>query len=81
MPPARIKSSPRIKDSTTVIMVTSYGREEFMFQARDAGIEGYLVKPVSRSVLFDTIMDAFGQEITCGGGCPDNPTLLPENLI
>jgi two-component system, sensor histidine kinase and response regulator len=36
------------------IVVTSYGREEVFREAEMAGVEGFLVKPVSTSLLFDT---------------------------
>ena len=45
-----------------IIMVTAYGREEIMQQADDAKLDGFLVKPVGRSLLFDTTMQAFGME-------------------
>ncbi len=46
-----------------IIMVTSYGRQEIMQQAEDAGLEGFLVKPASRSLLQDTVKQAFGMEV------------------
>ena len=45
----------------TIVMVTAYGREEVMEQAEDAGFEGILIKPVSQSVLLNTIMEVFGR--------------------
>ena len=42
-----------------IIMVTAFGREEIERSARDAGVNGYLVKPVNPSVLYDSILDAF----------------------
>ncbi|MGE5255102.1 MAG: response regulator [Hyphomicrobiales bacterium] len=45
-----------------IIMVTAYGREEIMRQAEKLGLDGFLIKPVSPSVMFDTIMQAFGKE-------------------
>ena len=62
-----IATSRKIKeqDLTTqpkIIMVTAYGREDIIQQSADAGLEGFLVKPVSRSLLFDTIMQALGRE-------------------
>jgi PAS domain S-box-containing protein len=45
-----------------IIMVTAYGREEIIQQAESVQLDGFLVKPVSRSVLFDTAMQAFGVE-------------------
>ncbi|MCK6605041.1 MAG: PAS domain S-box protein [Ignavibacteriaceae bacterium] len=46
----------------TIIMVTSFGRDEVAQRAREVGIKGFLVKPVSPSTLFDTIMEVFGRE-------------------
>lgn len=45
-----------------IIMVTAFGREDVMFQARKAGLDGFLLKPVQQSMLFDTIMEVFGRE-------------------
>ena len=39
-----------------MLMVTAYGREEVMHAARNAGIETVLIKPVSASVLHDSLL-------------------------
>jgi polar amino acid transport system substrate-binding protein len=39
-----------------VILITAYGREEIMLQADDAGLDAILIKPVSPSVLYDTVI-------------------------
>jgi len=59
----RIKRDEKLSKIPTVIMVTAYGREEIMKQAQDAGLEGFLIKPVNQSVLLNTIMDVFGQKV------------------
>jgi two-component system sensor histidine kinase/response regulator len=41
-------------------IITSYGREEVIKQAEALGIEQLLIKPVSASILFDTIMHLIG---------------------
>ena len=43
-----------------VIMVSAYAREELMQNTAAMGLDGYLVKPVSPSLLFNTIMAALG---------------------
>ena len=43
-----------------LIMVTAYGREEAIRGAQKAGIEDFLIKPVSASTLFDSIAQVFG---------------------
>ncbi len=57
----RIKHSHTLASLPTVIMVTAYGREEIMLQAESVGVAGFLIKPVNQSVLFNTIMEVFGQ--------------------
>ncbi len=48
-----IEASRRIKNHTglskipAIVLVTAYGREEVMQQAEEAGLEGFLLKPVS----------------------------------
>ncbi|BBO82902.1 hypothetical protein DSCO28_34680 [Desulfosarcina ovata subsp. sediminis] len=54
----RIKENPMLGEVTTVIMLTAYSREEIMQQAADTGIDAFLLKPVTPSVLFNTIMQA-----------------------
>jgi CheY-like chemotaxis protein len=62
-----IEASKRIKNHTglnkipPIVMVTAYGREEVMQQADEVGLEGFLLKPVSPSMLFDATMQAFGE--------------------
>jgi PAS domain S-box-containing protein len=61
-----IATSKKIKEQglarqPRIIMVTAYGREEIMQQAEKINLDGFLVKPVSRSLLFDATMQAFGR--------------------
>ena len=63
-----IATSKKIKEldlslQPKIIMVTAYGREEIMQQAENIKLDGFLVKPVSRSLLFDATMQAFGREV------------------
>ncbi|MEW6077176.1 MAG: response regulator [Thermodesulfobacteriota bacterium] len=46
-----------------IIMLTAYGREEVMRRAEEIGIDRFLLKPVSHSIFFDTIMQAFGKDL------------------
>ncbi|MFZ6773664.1 PAS domain S-box protein [Undibacterium sp. SXout7W] len=39
-----------------LIMITAYGRDDVMRTAGDVGIEGVLIKPVTSSLLFETVM-------------------------
>jgi len=57
----RIKHHRRLIKKPAIVLVTAYGREEVMQQAEEVGLEGFLLKPVNPSMLFDTIMQAFGE--------------------
>ncbi len=57
-----VETARRIKGlpwPPAVFMITAYGREEIARQAEALGLEAFLVKPVSASVLFDTILGVF----------------------
>ena len=58
----RIRKQAGLPKIPTVIMVTAHGREEVMRQAEQAGIKGFLIKPVGQSILYNAILDAFGFE-------------------
>jgi two-component system sensor histidine kinase/response regulator len=44
-----------------VVMVTAYGREDVIRQAELAGVDGFLVKPVSPSTLLDSTLSVLGR--------------------
>ena len=52
----RIKSSLDLAHIPSVLMVTAYGKGDVMEEARQAGIDAFLVKPVDRSLLLQTIV-------------------------
>ncbi|MGP1628743.1 MAG: PAS domain S-box protein, partial [Giesbergeria sp.] len=43
------------------VMVTAFGREDVLRSAQRQGIEEVLIKPVSASIMFDTLMLVLGQ--------------------
>ncbi len=55
----RIRSQINLPKIPKIFMVTAYGREEAMYQAKELGFDAFLVKPVSRSILFDAIIEVF----------------------
>jgi PAS domain S-box-containing protein len=58
-----IKRHPGLPQKPKIIIVTAYGREEVIQRSEKAGVDGFLLKPVKQSVLFDAIMVAFGKEV------------------
>jgi PAS domain S-box-containing protein len=60
----RIKAHSGLSHVPHIVMVTAYGREEVMQKAEQIGLDGFLLKPVNPSVLFDTVMQACGEEVS-----------------
>ena len=58
-----------------IVMITNYGSEEIIKEAEETGIEHFLVKPVSQSTLFDTIMNALDKDFTL------TPELINDKYI
>jgi len=52
----RILALPDLSIPPHLVMVTAYGREDVMKQAEENGLENVLVKPVTSSTLFETIL-------------------------
>jgi two-component system sensor histidine kinase/response regulator len=52
----RIRALPDLAISPHLVMVTAYGREDVLKQAEKNGLENVLIKPVTSSTLFDTIV-------------------------
>ena len=46
-----------------IIMVTAHGREDVIKQANAIHLDGFLLKPVTHSLLFDSVMELFGQTV------------------
>lgn len=59
----RIRADEQLTVVPTIIMVTAYGREEVMQRAHEARLDGFLIKPVTPSMMLDTIMNVFGKEV------------------
>jgi len=57
----RIHLDPAISPQPKVVMVTAYGREDVIRLAQQAGVDGFLIKPVSPSTLLDTILSVLGR--------------------
>ncbi len=62
----RIKDDADLKSTPSVVIVTSYGKEEGRDAADAAGADAYLTKPISESMLVDTFMEMFGHDARVG---------------
>jgi two-component system sensor histidine kinase/response regulator len=52
----------RLSPEPHLAIITAYGREEVIREAESAGIDHVLIKPVSSSILFDTLMILLGAD-------------------
>jgi two-component system sensor histidine kinase/response regulator len=58
----RIRADGSLKRVPAIVIVTAFGREEVHTEAERAGVDGFLVKPVNRSMLVDMLVDIFAPE-------------------
>jgi signal transduction histidine kinase/DNA-binding response OmpR family regulator len=74
---ARIKSDARLAKIPAVLMITAFGREDMARKAKEAGLDGFLLKPVIKEALANTIGKILGL-------VPSEPSALerqkPENF-
>jgi two-component system, sensor histidine kinase and response regulator len=61
-----IKHGDLLKHIPKVVMVTGFGKEDIRTQAEAVGIDGFLLKPVSASLLYDVLIDLFGSKESKG---------------
>jgi PAS domain S-box-containing protein len=54
-----IKQDATIREKPAVVMVTAFGREEVREEAERLNIDGFLVKPVTKSMLVDTLVTLY----------------------
>jgi two-component system sensor histidine kinase/response regulator len=54
-----IKADAMLKHPPAVIMVTAFGREEVRDEAERLGLDGFLVKPVTKSMVVDALINVF----------------------
>jgi CheY-like chemotaxis protein/HPt (histidine-containing phosphotransfer) domain-containing protein len=53
-----IHNDPRIRPQPKIVMMSAYGREEVVLSAEDARVDAFLIKPITPSMLLDTLMSA-----------------------
>ncbi len=55
----RIKENTQLKSQPAVVLVTAFGREDVREEAERIDIDGFLLKPVTTSMLVDTLVTLF----------------------
>ncbi len=60
----RIKANASLAKVPAMLMVTANAREEAYHEADQVGLNGFLLKPVYASVMYNTLLDILGIETT-----------------
>ncbi len=71
----RIKGNARLAKVPAMLMVTANGREEAYIEAEKVGLDGFLLKPVYASVMYESLLDILGVETVV------TPTLVGELAV
>ena len=61
-----VKSDETLRHRPAIVLVTAFGREEVREEAERLQLDGFLVKPVTKSMIVDTLMNIFaagGEEL------------------
>src|SRR5437016_10474102 len=57
-----IKSNETLQHQPAIVLVTAFGREEVREEAERLQLDGFLVKPVTKSTIVDTLVNVFARE-------------------
>jgi len=68
-----IKSDETLTHAPAIVLVTAFGRDEVREEAERLQLDGFLVKPVTKSMIVDTLVNVFAHEgeaasVTTEGG-------------
>ena len=58
----RIKSNETLQHQPAIVLVTAFGREEVREEAERLQLDGFLVKPVTKSTIVDTLVNVFAAD-------------------
>jgi two-component system sensor histidine kinase/response regulator len=56
-----IKSDETLTHQPAIVLVTAFGREEVREEAEQLQLDGFLVKPVTKSMVLDTLVNVFAE--------------------
>lgn len=76
----RIQQDVELASIPKIVMVTAHGSEDLIGRARQISLDGFLTKPVTQSLLFDAVMNAFGKAVTRKTDRSINKAELPNGF-
>ena len=71
-----IKSDETIEHQPAIVMVTAFGREEVREEAEQLHLDGFLLKPITKSMLVDSLVTIFA-----GPEDESSKTMGPEDTV
>jgi two-component system sensor histidine kinase/response regulator len=66
-----IKGDETLTHPPAIVLVTAFGREEVREEAERLELDGFLVKPVTKSMIVDTLVNVFAEEGEAVAGAAD----------
>ena len=57
-----IKGDETLRHQPAIVLVTAFGREEVREEAERLHLDGFLVKPVTKSMIVDTLVNVFADD-------------------
>ncbi|OEJ67495.1 hybrid sensor histidine kinase/response regulator [Magnetovibrio blakemorei] len=77
-----VRADTSLPTAPMIIMVTAYGRDMVMQQSENAELDGFLLKPVTPSLLFDTLMNVLRpHETLAGSASVSHPRLVAPKVL
>jgi len=76
-----IKNDASLQKPPAVIIVTAFGREEVREEAENLHVNGFLVKPVTKSMLVDSLVSVFATESGTGTGAAATPVVHEADML
>ena len=77
----RIKADTTVRHQPAIVLVTAFGREEVREEAEALHLDGFLVKPVTKSMIVDTLMNVFAESGPGGLTAGTSSEAAPDRLL
>jgi signal transduction histidine kinase/CheY-like chemotaxis protein/HPt (histidine-containing phosphotransfer) domain-containing protein/HAMP domain-containing protein len=72
-----IKSDETLAHQPAIVLVTAFGREEVREQAERMQLDGFLLKPITKSMIVDTLVNVFAEASGMSGKAADGEQPTP----
>jgi two-component system, sensor histidine kinase and response regulator len=77
----QLRADKSLSHQPKIVITSAFGRDVLAQQVEDAQLDGYLVKPLTPSSLFDAIMQVFGERDSTAAAALNHDQLVQESLL